>query len=111
MVWQKGIIELFGFFLPMSHRRWRERNRERAHAPEDVLPCDVVDRVARAKSGTLPIRYGVALCVAGLGFIGYLGLASHVMYTQWGQTVANVGIGVAGLWAGGMDALGPWAAG
>ena len=38
--------------------------------------------------------YGVVLCVGGLGFIGYLGMASELMYTGWGATTANVVVGV-----------------
>jgi len=38
--------------------------------------------------------YGVVLCVGGLGFIGYLSLASELMYTQWGATSANIAVGV-----------------
>jgi Na+/H+ antiporter NhaD/arsenite permease-like protein len=34
------------------------------------------------------------MCVGGLGFIGYLAMASDVMYTQWGATSANVAVGV-----------------
>jgi Na+/H+ antiporter NhaD/arsenite permease-like protein len=36
----------------------------------------------------------VILCVGGLGFIGYLGMASNVMYTGWGATPANIMVGV-----------------
>ena len=38
--------------------------------------------------------YGVVLCVGGLGFLGYLSLASEIMYTEWGATNANVAVGV-----------------
>ena len=37
--------------------------------------------------------FGVVLCVGGLGFIGYLSLASEVMYNQWGATTANIAVG------------------
>ena len=38
--------------------------------------------------------YGVVLCVGGLGFLGYLSMASDLMYNQWGATSANIAIGV-----------------
>ncbi len=38
--------------------------------------------------------YGVVLCVGGLEFIGYLGLASELMYGHWSATAANVAVGV-----------------
>jgi NhaD family Na+/H+ antiporter len=59
-----------------------------------VVPFDVFNRVARAEWDTLLFFYGVVLCVGGLGFMGYLGLASDLMYTQWGHTSANVAVGV-----------------
>src|SRR5690606_3673847 len=43
---------------------------------------------------TLLFFYGVVLCVGGLGFIGYLALASEAMYAQWGATAANISVGV-----------------
>ena len=59
-----------------------------------MTPFDVFNKVARAEWDTLLFFYGVVLCVAGLGFIGYLALASEVMYAQWGPTAANVGVGI-----------------
>ena len=38
--------------------------------------------------------YGIVACVGGLGFIGYLGMASELMYTQWGATAANISVGL-----------------
>ncbi len=60
----------------------------------EVVPFDVFTPVARAEWDTLLFFYGVVLCVGGLGFIGYLTLASEVMYVQWGPTAANVAVGV-----------------
>ena len=54
---------------------------------------DIFHNVARAEWDTLLFFYGVVLCVGGLGFIGYLGLASQVMYVDWGPTTANVLVG------------------
>jgi len=55
---------------------------------------DVFENVARAEWDTLLFFYGVVLCVGGLGFMGYLALASHVMYVDWGPTYANVAVGL-----------------
>ena len=44
--------------------------------------------------GYAAVFYGVVLCVGGLGFIGYLGMASELMYTGWGATTANIAVGV-----------------
>jgi Na+/H+ antiporter NhaD/arsenite permease-like protein len=54
---------------------------------------DVFNKVARAEWDTLLFFYGVVLCVGGLGFIGYLAMASQVMYGDWGATSANATVG------------------
>ncbi len=96
-----GLLQFFGFFLRRTLRRSVEKKkRQRATDPEalerlgGVVPFDVFQRVSRAEWDTLLFFYGVVLCVGGLGFIGYLGLLSEVMYTQWGPTAANVAVGV-----------------
>jgi Na+/H+ antiporter NhaD/arsenite permease-like protein len=38
--------------------------------------------------------YGVVMCVGGLGFLGYLGLVSELMYTQWNPLYANITVGL-----------------
>ena len=60
----------------------------------DVVPFDIFNKVARAEWDTLFFFYGVVLCVGGLGFLGYLGMASEVMYNQWGATTANITVGI-----------------
>jgi Na+/H+ antiporter NhaD/arsenite permease-like protein len=54
---------------------------------------DFFQRLARAEWDTLLFFYGVVLCVGALGLIGYLALASNVLYTGMGATVANTAIG------------------
>jgi Na+/H+ antiporter NhaD/arsenite permease-like protein len=39
------------------------------------------------------IFYGVVAYVGGLVFTGYLGPASELMYSQWGDTNANIAVG------------------
>ncbi len=89
-----GYLQFFGFYLRMTHHSWHENNQERAATLGDVVPFDVFNKVARAEWDTLLFFYGVVLCVGGLGFIGYLAMASEVMYTQWGHTAANVSVGL-----------------
>ncbi|RMD71611.1 MAG: sodium:proton antiporter, partial [Gammaproteobacteria bacterium] len=84
-------LQIFGFYLKRTHRREVNEDEERLG---DVVPFDVFAPIARAEWDTLLFFYGVVLCVGGLGFIGYLGLASEVMYGQWGATPANVMVGV-----------------
>lgn len=99
-------LKFFGFYLKKTHVPTdSDYDASSAqHVMGDVVPFDVFDGVARAEWDTLLFFYGVVLCVGGLGFIGYLGLASEMMYTEWGTalglspamnaTPANVVVGV-----------------
>jgi NhaD family Na+/H+ antiporter len=92
-----GYLQLFGYLLKHSELRQHAiQNNEIHHAGRlgDIVPFDVFNRIARAEWDTLLFFYGVVMCVGGLGFIGYLGMASDVMYTQWGPTTANVAVGL-----------------
>jgi NhaD family Na+/H+ antiporter len=92
-----GYLQLFGFILKRSELKQLSIARsETDHAGKlgDIVPFDVFNRVARAEWDTLLFFYGVVMCVGGLGFIGYLAMASEVMYTQWGATSANVSVGI-----------------
>ncbi len=95
-------LKFFGYYLKKSHDR--DLSAQSEHALGDIVPFDVFDGVSRAEWDTLLFFYGVVLCVGGLGFIGYLGLASEMMYTEWGNTLnlsaemsatpANIVVGV-----------------
>jgi NhaD family Na+/H+ antiporter len=91
-------LQLFGYFLRKTHTKQRNATPYDADKANemigDVVPFDVFNKIARAEWDTLLFFYGVVLCVGGLGFIGYLAMASEVMYTQWGATPANVTVGI-----------------
>ena len=99
-----GLLQFFGFYLRRSFKRGVAREREIAKKQGDkallerldnAVPFDVFNKTARAEWDTLLFFYGVVMCVGGLGFIGYLGNISTVMYTQWDQTWANIFVGFA----------------
>jgi NhaD family Na+/H+ antiporter len=85
-------LQILGFYLkksaPMKCRR-KDYNEL-----GEVVPFDVFAPIARAEWDTLLFFYGVVACVGGLGFLGYLSLASELMYNQWGATSANISVGV-----------------
>ena len=56
---------------------------------------DVFQKVAQLEWDTLLFFYGVMICVGGLSFIGYLGVASHLLYGGIDPTVANILVGIA----------------
>jgi len=88
-------LQFFGFYLKKTYSKdhqhpTRSDMTEMEHDGQmgDMVAFDVFNKVARAEWDTLLFFYGVVLCVGGLGFIGYLALASEVMYTQWGAALA-----------------------
>lgn len=98
-----GYLQFFGFYLrktlPRSLARKRalyERNGDHARLQRmgSIVPFDVFNKVAKAEWDTLLFFYGVVMCVGGLGFMGYLELASHFLYDGGDPTLANVAIGV-----------------
>ena len=91
-----GYLQFFGFYLKKTHYKCLARTDNPEHNDQmgSVVPFDIFSKVARAEWDTLLFFYGVVLCVGGLGFLGYLALASELMYTQWGATSANITVGV-----------------
>jgi len=91
-------LQLFGFYLRMTHARELPNVQYSAvKANEmmgDVPPFEIFRQISRAEWDTLLFFYGVVLCVGGLGFIGYLELVSQAMYVEMGSTFANVMVGV-----------------
>jgi NhaD family Na+/H+ antiporter len=93
-----AFLKLFAYYLKKTFDAEAAYERRKTESNElqlgDIVPFDIFKSVARAEWDTLMFFYGVILCVGGLGFIGYLALASETMYVQWGATTANVTIGV-----------------
>ena len=90
-------LQLFGYFLKKTahlDQHGIPDNIEHDGEMGSPVAFDVFSPVAKAEWDTLFFFYGVVLCVGGLGFIGYLGLASEMMYTGWGATNANIAVGV-----------------
>ncbi len=88
-------LQFFGYYLKKTPRPGENGETVRdAGEMGSPVAFDIFQSVARAEWDTLLFFYGVVLCVGGLGFIGYLALASEVMYVEWGATYANVAVGV-----------------
>lgn len=84
-----GYLQFFGYYLKTTYRR--ASNREGTIG--DVVAFDVFQKVTRAEWDTLLFFYGVVLAVGGLVFLGYLAMASDIMYNQLGPTTANILVG------------------
>ena len=94
-------LQFFGYFLQKSLPRSLDRKREKyQHDPEKleslkhITAFNVFSHVQSAEWDTLMFFYGVVMCVGGLGFLGYLELASTVMYHQWDPLYANIAVGI-----------------
>ncbi len=88
-----GLLKVYGYHLKKSFFRRKKLHGDQP-ATEGLSPFDIFDSISRAEWDTLMFFYGVILCVGGLGFIGYLSLASEVMYGDLGATNANIIVGV-----------------
>lgn len=71
------------------------KTQEQQHDLEQSQSFDVFQKVAQLEWDTLLFFYGVMVCVGGLSFIGYLGVASHLLYGTTDPTIANILVGIA----------------
>ncbi|MDE3079358.1 MAG: sodium:proton antiporter NhaD [Paracoccaceae bacterium] len=78
-----GYLQIWSYVL---QRRGARRN-------DDDMVLDSFAQVARVEWDTLLFFFGIIFAVGGLGVLGYLGLASQVLYTGYGPTPANITIG------------------
>ena len=78
------------YFAPM-----KVMNSPRRRAEMIDQPFDVFHKVANLEWDTLLFFYGVMVAVGGLSFIGYMNVASEVLYVGLDPTVANVMVGIA----------------
>ncbi|MDJ0945675.1 MAG: sodium:proton antiporter NhaD [Kiloniellales bacterium] len=76
-----SLLMFFAYF----HRRTRAPDEEE---------FDIFHHVAAAEWDTLLFFFGVMFSVGALAFIGWLAVASEVMYGAWGATAANTTFGV-----------------
>ncbi|MDJ0653527.1 MAG: sodium:proton antiporter NhaD [Xanthomonadales bacterium] len=86
-------LKFFGYYLKKTHIVTVNDSANYGQAG-DVAAFDSFRHVARAEWDTLLFFFGVIMCVGGLGFIGYLELASQFMYVDLGATWANVLVGI-----------------
>ncbi|HCM46357.1 MAG TPA: sodium:proton antiporter [Colwellia sp.] len=86
-------LKFFGYYIRRSgHGEIDHSDSPTSHKTQDDF--DVFNKIAKAEWDTLFFFYGVILAVGGLGFIGYLGMASEFMYGELGATNANILVGV-----------------
>lgn len=79
-----GMLQIYSYTLA---RRGKRR------LDEDMV-LDSFAQVQRVEWDTLLFFFGIIFAVGGLGVLGYLGLASEVLFTGLGPTTANIILGV-----------------
>lgn len=97
-----GYLQFYGYYLKRTYNKdmllkkyqISEEELYRNQRIGSMVPFDIFTKVSRSEWDTLLFFYGVVMCVGGLGFIGYLGMASELMYGTWGATYANIAVGV-----------------
>jgi Na+/H+ antiporter NhaD/arsenite permease-like protein len=58
------------------------------------MVLDSFAQIAKVEWDTLLFFFGIIFAVAGLGVLGYLALASQILYFDLGPTMANVAVGI-----------------
>lgn len=86
-------LQFYGFYL-RKRTNVIVASTEMPPGSHEQSGFDVFDKIARAEWDTLFFFYGVIMAVGGLGFIGYLSMASGYIYGELGATTANVLVGL-----------------
>ncbi|MBL9046253.1 MAG: sodium:proton antiporter NhaD [Tabrizicola sp.] len=78
-----GYLQVYSYYLKMTGTR---------RGDSDMV-LDAFKEVQKVEWDTLLFFFGIIFAVGGLGVLGYLALASELLYTDLGPTWANVIIG------------------
>ena len=87
-------LKIFGYYLKRTSVQG-SMGRTNPGEVGDIAAFDSYRELGRAEWDTLLFFFGVIMCVGGLGFIGYLAVASQLLYLELGPTTANVLVGFA----------------
>lgn len=87
-------LKFYGYFLRQKSRHWVHKTDNPPSGVDDPYDFDVFAKISHAEWDTLFFFYGVIMAVGGLGFIGYLNLASDSIYGAFGLTLANTAVGI-----------------
>lgn len=89
-----GYLKFFSYYQKINFHKELRSFYKFSGEIKPKRPVNVFKHIADAEWDTLFFFYGVMMAVGGLGFIGYLGMASEFIYGEMGPTVANVLIGI-----------------
>ena len=89
-----GYLKFFSYYQSVNFQREQVFFKEVSRVNQPQGPINVFKHIADAEWDTLFFFYGVIMAVGGLGFIGYLSMASEFFYGEMGATTANILIGI-----------------
>ena len=89
-----GYLKMLGHYLRIKFRREKLSFDMVPGSEGSGSAFDVFSHIAKSEWDTLFFFYGIIMSVGGLGFMGYLSLASDFMYGEMSMTTANILVGV-----------------
>ncbi|MGI2257917.1 sodium:proton antiporter NhaD [Shewanella sp. GXUN23E] len=98
-----GLLQFFAYYLRRSFPRSIALKMAAANANGDDAqiaylkgrqPFDIFSRISMVEWDTMLFFYGLMLCIGGLAAMGYLALASELIYQSLDVTLANISIGL-----------------
>lgn len=87
-------LKFYGYYLRQKSAAWGHHTENPPGATDDPYDFDVFAKIAHAEWDTLFFFYGVIMVVGGLGYIGYLELASGYLFVEFGAINASILLGV-----------------
>lgn len=87
-------LQFFSYFMQITSKNNETIPVSMRGEPSESHRFDVFSQLASMEWDTLLFFYGIVLCVGGINFLGYLTLASDLMYGHLGPTTSNVVVGI-----------------
>lgn len=98
-----GYLSLLGYFIQR-----KEHKKYKNVVDLDITrlsPFDVLKKMEKIEWDTLLFFYGVMLSIAGLAALGYLHIASQMIYEGHNLTMANTAVGILSAFLGNIPVL------
>lgn len=89
-----GYLYFFSYYQKIHEQKYFSLFRKMSGNYHSTDHFNVFRYIASVEWDTLFFFYGVIMAVGGLGFIGYLSMASEFIYGEMGSTTANILIGI-----------------
>ena len=87
-------LQFFSYFMQITDKNHEAIPVSMSGERSETHRFDVFSQLASMEWDTLLFFYGIVLCVGGINFLGYLTLASDLMYGNLGPTTSNIVVGI-----------------